>query len=120
MVASLYRLNKLERTDAPSDQSAWEAAHRDLHHRLISACGMPLLLSFSATLHDLNDRYRRLFLSSRPFDRAVRREHTDMTNAAIERNAQLACQIMRTHIERTGANIRKALLKNESPVKQAA
>jgi GntR family transcriptional regulator, carbon starvation induced regulator len=120
VVASLYRLNKLERTDAPSDQSAWEVAHRDLHYRLISACGMPLLLSFSATLHDLNDRYRRLFLRSRPFDRAVRREHTEMTHAAIERNSQLACEIMRSHIERTGANIRKSLLRNEPPVRQAA
>jgi GntR family transcriptional regulator, carbon starvation induced regulator len=113
VVASLYRLNKLERADAPSDQGAWEAAHRDLHYRLISACGMPLLLSFSATLHDLNDRYRRLFLRSRPFDRAVRREHTDMANAALERDAQLACEILRGHIERTGTNIRKSLLKNE-------
>ena len=120
VVASLYRLNKLERADAPSDQGAWEAAHRDLHYRLISACGMPLLLSFSATLHDLNDRYRRLFLRSRPFDRVVRREHTDMSNAALERNAQLACEIMRTHIERTGSNIRKALLKTEPATKQIA
>ncbi|TFY97437.1 GntR family transcriptional regulator [Ramlibacter rhizophilus] len=121
VVASLYRLNKLERVDMPADSGAWEAAHRDLHHRLISACKMPLLLSFSATLHDLNDRYRRLFLTSRPFDRAVRREHTDIANAAIERNADLACEILREHIERTGTNIRKALLKNEAaPAKQAA
>jgi len=119
VVASLYRLNKLERADAPADQAAWEAAHRDLHCRLISACGMPLLLSFTATLHDLNDRYRRLFLSSRPFDRAVRREHAEMTQAALDRNAPLACEILRVHIERTGANIRKSLLRNE-PLKQAA
>ncbi|RYY94335.1 MAG: FCD domain-containing protein, partial [Comamonadaceae bacterium] len=72
------------------------------------------------TLHDLNDRYRRLFLTSRPFDRAVRREHTDICNAALDRNADLACGILREHIERTGANIRKALLKNEAPLKQAA
>lgn len=120
VVASLYRLNKLEKADAPADQAAWEAAHRDLHYRLISACRMPLLLAFSSTLHDLNDRYRRLFLSSRPFDRAVRREHTEMANAALERNADVACEILREHIERTGTNIRKALLKNDAPQRQAA
>jgi DNA-binding GntR family transcriptional regulator len=115
VVASLYRLNKLEKADAPSDPRAWEEAHRNLHCTLLSACKMPLLLSFSATLHDLNDRYRRLFLTSRPFDRTVRKEHTDICNAALERNAELACSILREHIERTGTNIRKALLKNEAP-----
>lgn len=120
VVASLYRLNKLEKLDEAADKSAWEAAHRELHHRLISACRMPLLLAFSSTLHDLNDRYRRLFLISRPIDRAVRREHTEICNAALDRNADLACQILTEHIERTGANVRKALLKSESAsLKQA-
>jgi DNA-binding GntR family transcriptional regulator len=113
VVASLYRLNKLEKLDEAANKSAWEVAHRDLHYRLISACRMPLLLAFSSTLHDLNDRYRRLFLISRPVDKAVRREHTDICNAALERNADLACDIMREHIDRTGANIRKALLRSE-------
>ncbi|TFZ02606.1 GntR family transcriptional regulator [Ramlibacter henchirensis] len=120
VVASLYRLNKLEKVEDTADRSAWEAAHRDLHYRLISACRMPLLLSFSSMLHDLNDRYRRLFLAARPFDKTVRREHTDICNAALERDAELACGIMREHIERTGANIRKALLKKDQPLKQAA
>jgi GntR family carbon starvation induced transcriptional regulator len=121
VVASLYRLNKLEKLDDPSDKAAWEAAHRDLHYRLISACKMPLLLSFSATLHDLNDRYRRLFLISRPFDKQVRREHTDIANAALERKPDVACDILREHIERTGANIRKALLRNDAaPLQKAA
>ena len=120
VVASLYRLNKVEKVEDPADKRVWEAAHRDLHSRLISACRMPLLLQFSATLHDLNDRYRRLYLAARPFDKTVRREHQDICNAALERDADLACSIMREHIERTGANIRKALLKNEAPLKQAA
>jgi GntR family transcriptional regulator, carbon starvation induced regulator len=120
VVASLYRLNKLEKVEDPADKRAWEAAHRDLHVRLISACRMPLLLAFSATLHDLNDRYRRLFLAARPFDKTVRREHTEICNAALERDADVACKIMREHIERTGTNIRKALLKTETPLKHAA
>lgn len=113
VVASLYRLNKLERVDAPSEQDAWEVAHRELHDRLISACRMPLLLQFSATLHDLSDRYRRLFLTARPLDRAVRREHADICEAALERDADRACRILREHIERTGSNIRKAVVRNE-------
>ena len=121
VVASLYRINKLEKVEVADDKQAWEAAHRDLHYRLISACRMPLLLAFTATLHDLNDRYRRLFLIGRPIDKTVRREHSDICNAALERNADLACRMMREHIERTGANIRKALLKkSDLPLKRAA
>lgn len=120
VVASLYRLNKLDKLEDPAATRAWESAHREMHSRLISACRMPLLLAFSSTLHDLNDRYRRLFLAARPFDKAVRREHADICNAALERNADLACNIMREHIERTGTNIRKALLKNDTPLRQAA
>jgi DNA-binding GntR family transcriptional regulator len=114
IVSALYRLNKLERVEDPTDRRNWEAAHRELHSCLISACGMPLLLAFSANLHDLNDRYRRLFLAARPFDKTVRREHADICDAVLERNADLACNIMREHIERTGTNIRKALLKTET------
>ncbi|TFZ03139.1 GntR family transcriptional regulator [Ramlibacter henchirensis] len=115
VVASLHRLNKLERVAARSEQDAWEVAHRQLHDRLISACRMPLLLQFSATLHDLSDRYRRLFLKARPLDDAVRREHADICDAALERDADRACRILHEHIERTGSNIRRAIVKNEVP-----
>jgi DNA-binding GntR family transcriptional regulator len=114
VVASLYRLNKLDRADAPAEQEAWEAAHRELHDRLISACRMPLLLHFSATLHDLSDRYRRLFLTARPLDQAVRREHAAICDAALDRDADRACGMLREHIERTGCNLRLAVVKNES------
>ena len=86
----------------------------------MKALGRKTSLAFSATLHDLNDRYRRLFLIGRPIDKTVRREHNDICNAALARNADLACALMREHIERTGANIRKALLKNDPPLKRAA
>src|SRR3569623_2617397 len=99
VVAALYRLNKLDKVDAPADKRVWEAAHRHLHSKLISACGMPLLLTFSATLHDLNDSYRRLFLMSRPIDKIVRREHDEICDAALARKPELACKIMREHIE---------------------
>jgi DNA-binding GntR family transcriptional regulator len=111
VVASLYRLNKLERVDARDEQDAWEAAHRELHDRLIAACSMPLLLQFSATLHDLSDRYRRLFLTAKPLDKAVRREHADICDAALDRDAARACEMLREHIVRTGNNIREEVLR---------
>jgi DNA-binding GntR family transcriptional regulator len=106
IVARLYRLNKLGQASARQpDVSAWEAAHRDLHHHLISGCGMALLMQFSSTLHDLSDRYRRIFLDERPVDPDVTREHSEICAAALRRDAAAACELLRQHIERTGRNV---------------
>jgi len=113
VVASLYRLSKLEkRGDRRPRLQDWETAHRDFHQKLISACGMPLLLRFCAVLHDLNDRYRRLFLENAPIDRDVSKEHKNIADAALERDSDRAVELMRQHIERTGAMVAKALPKS--------
>jgi GntR family transcriptional regulator, carbon starvation induced regulator len=115
IVASHYRLSKLEKARPAAGQLAeWEAAHRDVHQRLLSACRMPLLLQFCATLHDLSDRYRRLFLEDRPIDRNVAKEHSDIVAATLERRAEDACRLLRTHIERTGNNVLVALMRKQA------
>jgi DNA-binding GntR family transcriptional regulator len=112
VVASLYRLDKLGRGETdPARLQDWENAHRELHQRLLSACHMPLLLQFCSTLHDLSDRYRRLFLQDHPIDRNVSREHEDIVKATLERRADDACEMLRVHIERTGNNVLRALVK---------
>ena len=113
VIAALHRLNKIERTNIEGEQkSAWEAAHSAFHRKLISACGLPLLLPFCATLHDLNDRYRRIFLRSAPIDRHIKNEHEALCKATIERRTEEACQLLRDHIERTAAYALHALTHN--------
>jgi DNA-binding GntR family transcriptional regulator len=87
----------------------WELAHHSFHFTLLSACGMPQLLSYCESLHDQNDRYRRIFLAKNPFDRDVKGEHKLILDATIERNADLACVLLAQHIERTTKNIAKAI-----------
>jgi len=114
VVASHYRLSKIEKAKpAEARLVEWEAAHREVHQKLLSACNMPLLLQFCATLHDLSDRYRRLFLENRPIDRDVAKEHAQIVTATLERRADDACAMLRTHIERTGNNVLKALVKKQ-------
>jgi DNA-binding GntR family transcriptional regulator len=116
LVASQYRLNKLEKAEPAGGRLIdWESAHRELHQKLLSACRMPLLLQFCATLHDLSDRYRRLFLEDRPIDRDVSQEHANIVTATLERREADACALLRTHIERTGSNVLVALMQRQQP-----
>lgn len=102
LVAAHFRLNQLNPERAkPESKQAWEEAHRTYHLALVSACGMPLLLKFCGTLHDLSDRYRRLFLQTAPHDSRAHTGHQGMLDAALARNAEKACTILhaphRTH-----------------------
>ena len=106
VLAAHHRLTKLEaRRQRREELDQWEEWHRNYHEALTRACGSPLLLQFCAQLHDQFARYRKLFLASHPFDRTVAVEHKKLTEAALARDADKACSVIETHIERTGRNI---------------
>ncbi|MBM3518229.1 MAG: FCD domain-containing protein [Alphaproteobacteria bacterium] len=106
VLSAHHRLSKLEaRGERKNDLGQWEAWHRVYHDALIGACGSPLLLQLCAQLHDLNARYRRLFLSANPFDRNVPAEHRALTAAVMARKPERACALLEQHIGRTGRNI---------------
>ena len=110
ILAALHQLSRCKRgARSAAEQDAWEIAHRAFHAELISACRMPLLRQFCATLHDQSDRYRRIFLKKHAPDRNVPVEHTALAHAMIERRTRDATRILREHIERTGRNIQAAL-----------
>jgi len=106
VVAALYRLNRTHRPlDKRESVEEWEREHTTFHATLLGACGMPLLLHFCTTLHDLGDRYRRLFLATHALDAIVIDEHKQIADAAIGRDADRACELLTRHIERTGEQI---------------
>jgi len=121
VMRSLYRLNRIERDPSrPESLEFWEDAHNDFHRQLIQGCGMPLLLRFCSALHNLNDRYRRIFLATNPGDRDVRREHSAIAKAAVARRSSEACDTLRRHIDRTGTNIKRALAAALNDTSQAS
>ena len=110
ILATLHQLSRCKGgSRSAAEQEAWETAHRAFHSELISACGMPLLRQFCATLHDQSDRYRRIFLKKHKPDRNVPKEHAAIAEAVIERRARDAVQMLRDHVERTGRNVQAAL-----------
>ncbi|CAM4358471.1 HTH gntR-type domain-containing protein [Bordetella tumbae] len=107
LVAAYHRLHRLE--DGGQRPEGWEKAHRAFHLALVSACDMPLLLRFCGSLHDLSDRYRRLFLTRHAPDANVPGEHQALFEAAIARDDVRAAEILARHLGRTGQNVMMVL-----------
>lgn len=106
LVSMFHRLTRIEQRDGfVPFLDEWERTHRDFHLGLIGGCGMPMLIHFCATLHDQSDRYRRLFLKTRPPQRNVAHEHAAIMKAALDRDADTACGLLRAHSERTAKNV---------------
>ena len=109
ILAAHHRLSKVEdqRPTAGGNSAAvdWENRHRSFHDALITGSASPILLQFCHTLHDMNDRYRRIFLQAHAFDRDVASEHKAILNATLARKRDKAASLLKAHIERTGRNI---------------
>lgn len=85
-------------------RDVFEAHHKDFHMALIAACGSPILLRFSTQLYDLNVRYRYLAGTSKSYsDRDVQTEHDAILSAAVDRNVELAANLLIAHYRKTGA-----------------
>ncbi len=116
VMRSLHQVSGTVRDPAdPKTLEAWEEAHRDFHMSLLAGCGMPLLLNFCLVLHNLNDRYRRVFLVASGGDRNVGNEHAEIARAATARDTAQACAKLREHIHRTGTNLRDRLSDRLQP-----
>ena len=101
LVGIFHRLTRLEHQEKPIlFLEEWERAHREFHFTMLEPCGMPMLTSFCATLYDLADRYRRLYLKFYAPQRDVRQEHNEILEKVIARDPA-ACELLRKHVERT-------------------
>ncbi|SLN32952.1 HTH-type transcriptional repressor CsiR [Aquimixticola soesokkakensis] len=102
-LAALHRVTRLKR-DASDRQSIriWEEAHTKFHIALGAGCAMPHLLHMCEVLHNLNERYRRILDTSSQRAEGAAREHTEICQAAVDRDKTRAMSLLRTHITLTG------------------
>ena len=98
---------KLSRTPngVPSDprrlSDAYASAHTEYHEALVSACESEWLLRLRRQLHAQSERYRRLSLPLSDYERDVNREHGDIMNAALARDADRTTALMEEHLQST-------------------
>lgn len=118
VLGALHRLNRTERNSTdPLALEAWEAAHSAFHLALIAGCGMPMLIDFCRTLHNLSDRYRRLFINGNSAEDNEAVEHSAIAHAAASRRDRAEAEsLLRAHIEQTGRALAECL-ENSAPRK---
>lgn len=87
----------------------WEAAHRAFHHALIGACDATPLLDFCDRLREQADRYRKLANAVSYPKRDVAAEHAAIAEAALDRKADRAAELLAAHLQATGDFVRVAL-----------
>ena len=81
---------------------AWWAAHATYHRALVCACDSPWLMRLRDQLFDQSERYRILGTQIRMSKaRDVEREHQDITEAVLARDADRATGLMAAHFEMT-------------------
>lgn len=105
LVAAYHGLSKIEKhlsADVSNETAEeWEARNRNFHEVLVSACPSERLLRFRRMLYDESARYRRLSLKTALSIRDIHAEHQAIFDAALKRDARLACRLTEQHIDRT-------------------
>lgn len=101
--------HRLSRADI-NDFDHWESLHKNFHMCLFQACTSPILVSYCYQLYDQNIRYRFLAEKSSSYkSRQVKDEHFQILEATINRDADLASELLIAHYKKTGAFLAKKL-----------
>jgi len=104
VLAALHRLSRTSNLDASGNGRAkFSDRHREFHAALAAGCPSAYLLRFRQTLYDHGERYRSLAEDRyrRDASRDVPGEHEAIARAAVDRDADLACDLLEEHIAKT-------------------
>jgi GntR family carbon starvation induced transcriptional regulator len=103
IVGAYHRLHRIPLVlDDPAVlNQAWAAAHTTFHAALASGCDSPWLLTLRAMLYAQTERYRHLSVALAREGRDVDAEHEEIMDACLDRNPDLACELIETHLART-------------------
>ena len=102
ILAAHYRL---ERTPVTRDDGTvsedWSVQHRDFHQALLTGCSNRRLESVANSLRDSAELYRRWYwVLADDHQRDLAREHRQLKELALARNADRAIGVLTEHIDR--------------------
>lgn len=99
VVAAHHKLAQLERRMAEGERAVieeWKRYDWEFHRALIAACGSPELVAVHGSVFDKYLRYQMLCLTHR--GETAAREHRELLQAALDRDAVRARKILTAHI----------------------
>lgn len=102
LIAAFHGLQKRDKLGPDGEINPdWERFHMAFHDALVSGCDMPKLMSFRTILDLQARRYRRISVHYLQGARDDLGEHRALRNAVLERDADLAGQLIRDHYWKT-------------------
>lgn len=108
VLVACHRLARTPRYlgDRQAPNPDWNAVHKEFHQSLISACRSAWLIDNCAQLFDTAERYRSLARLAGVSRSDPRDEHQEIMQAAIDRKADVAIELMNAHLNKTATLVR--------------
>jgi DNA-binding GntR family transcriptional regulator len=104
VVIATYDLTRSPRSIGEKEfrgNPTWERLHKRFHMALISGCNNRIILDLSDQLYDRAVRYRSLSIARAYTRRNVPREHQELADATLARDAEKAVALLCGHYQRT-------------------
>jgi GntR family transcriptional regulator, carbon starvation induced regulator len=108
VVAAFHKLNLVDLRQMRKSEALareWDERNHAFHEALVGACKSHWVRHFRRILYQSSSRYRRMSLQIVNVRPGVQLEHKAIMDAALSRNADLACKHSDAHIERTFVNL---------------
>jgi GntR family carbon starvation induced transcriptional regulator len=102
LLSAFHRLSRTPPPTSPELAAQWSAVHRSFHEALVGGCSSSWTLRLCTLLYDKSERYRNLAKqTTHERGRDAAAEHRGLMDAAMSRNAGLACQLLGAHFHET-------------------
>ena len=104
LVAAHHRMERTPMYDADDPDRLsddWVVAHAAFHQALLDGCTNRRILSTATALRDSAELYRQWSAPQHDRQRDIAAEHRAILDAAVARDADLACELLTAHIQRT-------------------
>lgn len=116
VLVACHRLSRTRRD--PPDGSvgpdpAWNTVHKAFHQTLISACGSNWLIETCSQLFDSAERYRSLARLAGVSRSDPNDEHHEIMTAALDRDAELAAELLTNHFQKTAQLVQSVVGEGE-------
>jgi GntR family carbon starvation induced transcriptional regulator len=116
--ALVAAFHALSRHPVPKESVAatehWAMFHRQFHMALLAACGSQWLIELAGLLFDQAERHRLLrtkFGSQKVLKRDTAREHKQIFDAALARDAKAAVRALERHYQATAEQVASVLAR---------